>query len=70
MNTVIRKETMKQITRHEAENLFHTSQVITSNVVQDQEEVQVVFTLSNNRSFLLKYNLHDHVKRYFLGSVK
>ena len=66
----VRKGTMKQITRHQAEALFHTSQVITTNVIQNKKEMQVLMTLSDHRAFLLKYNLNDHVKSYFLEDVK
>lgn len=61
---------MKQITRHEAEALFRKSQVVSTNIEHNQEEMQILLTLSNDRAFLVKYDLHDHEKRYFLADPK
>ena len=61
---------MKQITRDEAEALFHTSQVISTDIEQNKNEMQILLTLSNNRAFLVKWNLHDHAKSYFLADLK
>lgn len=61
---------MKQITRIEAENLFKKLKVVSTNIEQNQEEMQIIMNLSNNCAFMLKYNLHDHEKKYFLGHLK
>ena len=57
---------MKQITRNEAESLFLTSEVISSNIEQDQHEMRIRLTLADDRSFLVKYDFSDHEKRYFV----
>lgn len=62
------KTTMKQITRNEAESLFLNSEVVSSNVEQHPKEMSIHLTLANNRSFLVKYDLLDHKKRYFIIS--
>jgi len=57
---------MKQITRHEAEALFNTWKVTASRIEQDESEMRVLLLLSNQKSFIVKYNFLDHQKRYFL----
>jgi hypothetical protein len=57
---------MKQITRHEAETLFNNWKVTASRIEQDDAEMRVHFLLSNHTSFVVKYTLLDHQKRYFL----
>ncbi len=57
---------MKQLSRHQAEALFVTSQVIASNIEHDQKEMRVLLTLANNSNFLIKYNLMDHNKSYYI----
>ncbi len=57
---------MKQITRNEAESLFLTSEVVSSNIEQDQQEMRIRMTFADDRSFLVKYDFLDHEKRYFV----
>ena len=57
---------MKQITRTEAESLFMTSEVVSSNIKHDKKEMHVNLMLANGRSFLVKYSLSDYDKRYFI----
>lgn len=57
---------MKRITRDEAETLFLASNVVSSNIEQDKDEMRIHLTLSDDRSFLVKYDLLDHEKRYFV----
>lgn len=61
---------MKQITRQEAEALFLTSKVVSSNVEQDKGEMRILMTLSDDRSFLVRYGLLDRMKRYFLQDAR
>ncbi len=60
------KVIMKQITRNEAESLFLNSEVVSSNIKQHPKEMSIHLTLTNERSFLVKYDLLDHQKRYFI----
>ncbi|MFH1941472.1 MAG: hypothetical protein ABIL68_05155 [bacterium] len=57
---------MTQITRHEAESLLISKKVVSSNVEQDTKEMRIFLTLSDDSNFLLKYDLQDHEKSYFL----
>ena len=63
-NTKVGK--MKKISRREAETLIQTSSIVDSDVVQDQNEMRVLLTLTNDQTFLLKYDLHYHDKSYFI----
>ncbi len=60
---------MKQISRHEAEALVYSSQVISSDVEQDHEEMRIYFTLDDRSVFILKYDLQNHKKRYFIKEI-
>lgn len=62
----IKVTTMKKISRREAETLIQAENILDSNVVQDQDEMRILLTLSNNQTFLLKYDLHAHDKSYYL----
>ena len=57
---------MKKISRKEAETLIQAENILGSNVVQDQDEMRVLLTLSNDQTFLLRYDLHLHDKTYYL----
>jgi hypothetical protein len=65
-----KRETMTQITRTEAEALFTTQKVISSNIEQDKKEMRIFLTLSDHSNFMIKYDLIDHVKRYFVNLTK
>ena len=57
---------MKKIARQEAEFLFQTSKVVSSQVEQDPGEMRILMKLSDRCSFLLKYDTIGHKKSYFL----
>ena len=57
---------MRQITRDEAESLFMTSKVISSNIEHNHKEMRIHLTLANDHTFLVKYDLLDHAKKYFI----
>ena len=57
---------MKQISRKEAESLFQESQVVSSDVVQDQSELRIILTLKDDRSFVIEYDTKEREKRYFV----
>ena len=57
---------MKQISRKEAESLFQKSQVVSSDVKQDESELRITLTLKDDRSFVIEYNTKEREKRYFV----
>ena len=57
---------MKQITRNEAETLINLADIVRTDVRQNSEDLTVFLTLSDSRSFLIRYNLLKHEKSYFL----
>lgn len=57
---------MKQITRDEAESLFLTSNVISSNIEHNQKEMRICLTLANDCSFVVLYDLLAREKKYFV----
>ncbi len=57
---------MKKITREQAEQLFLSSDVINSKVEQNKDELRVSMSLTGNKSCLIKYNITNHTKTYFL----
>ena len=61
---------MKELTRHQAESLFLTTKVVSSNIEQDNKEMRIRLNLSNNRQFMVRYNILDHVKSYFILDPK
>ena len=61
---------MKQISRNEAEAIFVTTKVVSTNVEQDKQEMRIFLTLADEKAFLVKYNLMDHHKSYFLEEVR
>jgi len=61
---------MKRITRDEAETLFLASNVVSSNIEQDKNEMRIHLTLSDDRSFLVKYDFREREKSYFLDDPK
>lgn len=60
------KTSMKQITRHEAESIFQKSRVVSSRVEQTKKEMNIFLSTANNCAFLIKYNLSDRKKSYFI----
>ncbi len=61
---------MKQMTRNEAETLFSKSKIIASNIEQDGKEMRILLTLSDNCGFLVKYDLLNRQKTYFIIRIQ
>jgi len=61
---------MKQITRREAESIFQRSQVISSRVEQTKKEMNIFLITADRAGFLIKYNLVDRKKTYFIREGK
>ncbi len=57
---------MEQITRQQAEKLMLKHKVVKTNVKQAKNELCVFFTLSNKKSFLVKYDVKKHDKSYHI----
>jgi len=57
---------MKQITRDEASQLLRKFGVIETRIERAQNALLVYSILSNNRSFLVKYDMKKHNKSYFI----
>ena len=66
----IKGRMMKQISRNEAEAIFVTTKVVSTNVEQDKQEMRIFLTLADEKAFLVKYNLMDHNKSYFLEEAR
>ncbi len=61
---------MKKISREQAEQLFIESNVLNTRVEQDENELRVSLTLSDNKSCLIKFDVKSRQKSYFLDSIK
>ena len=59
---------MEQITRTKAEKLMLKYKVVKTDVKQIKHKLCVFFTLSNNKSFLVKYDVRKRNKSYYLKS--
>ena len=59
---------VKEITRYEAEKLFFQSDVISTEIEQDDKALCVLLTLSDNNSCLVKYDLKNQEKSYFVSN--
>ena len=57
---------MEQLTRQQAEELMLNHKVIKTNVKQTKKDLCVYFTLSNTKSFFVKYDVKNQDKSYFL----
>ena len=58
------------MTRNEAETLFSKSKIIASNIEQDGKEMRILLTLSDNCGFLVKYDLLNRQKTYFIIRIQ
>jgi len=61
---------MKQISRREAESIFQQTQVISSRVEQNKKEMNIFLITADRAGFLIKYNLVDRKKTYFIREGK
>ena len=61
---------MKKISREQAEKLFIEANVLNTKVEQDEKELRVSMTLSGNKSCLIKFDLKNQQKTYFLETYK
>lgn len=57
---------MKKISREQAEALFLDSEVITSSIHQDKDQLCVVMTLSTHQSCHVTYNFKSKEKTYYI----
>jgi hypothetical protein len=61
---------MKQISREQAEQLFHDTEVINSQIEQDKGQLRVIMTLSSHQSCHVMYDFKSKKKTYFLDDVE
>jgi hypothetical protein len=57
---------MKKISREQAEKLFMDSEVVTSSIQQDKDELRVIMKLSTNQSCHVTYHFKSNTKTYFV----
>ena len=57
---------MKEITRSEAEVLFHTHSVKDRAVQQTSQELSIVMAISDSDNLIVRYTIPTREKRYFL----
>ena len=57
---------MKKISREQAEKLFLDSEVLTSSIQQDKDQLRVVMTLSTQQSCHVTYNFKSNKKKYYI----
>jgi hypothetical protein len=59
---------MKQITRKEASQLLRKFGVVDTRIERSKNALLVYSILSNNQSFLVKYDMKKHDKSYFVDN--
>lgn len=57
---------MQQVTRSKVEELIKRSDLVSTSVEQDKVEMRISLTLANNCSLLVKYNVLNKEKSYFM----
>jgi hypothetical protein len=57
---------MKKISREQAEKLFLDSEVLTSSIKQDKDQLRVIMTLSTQQSCHVTYNFKSNKKTYYI----
>ena len=57
---------MKQITRKEASQILHEVGVIDTKIEHNENELLVYSNLPNSQSLLVKYDMVNHGKSYFV----
>ncbi len=62
----IKDSTVRKISRTEAESLMASLEVISTDVLQDNDEMKIMMIFSDERKFLMRYNFSDHNKSYYL----
>jgi hypothetical protein len=60
---------LKQISRHEAEDLFHDSKVISTKVEYNSSGLKVSMKLSEDQAFVVCYSHVDGEKKYYLETI-
>lgn len=61
---------MKKISREQAEQIFIEENVLNTKVEQDENELRVSMTLSGNKSCLIKFDVKNQQKTYYLENIK
>jgi hypothetical protein len=58
---------MREITRKEAEKYFEEMEVCTSHLKQNQSELRIYFSFTNQKCLLVKYQHQNHKKRFYIN---
>lgn len=56
---------MESIDRTQVEDLLDKFKVSFTELNQDKNEICIILKLSNGKTVLMKYNIHDKTKRYY-----
>jgi len=57
---------MKEITREQAEEIFQIYKVLDKEIVQTKTELKLCFSLSNNDSLHVIYDVKSHHQSFFI----
>lgn len=57
---------MEEITREQAEEIFQIYKVLDKEIVQTKRELKLCFSLSNNHSLHVIYNVKNHHQTFFI----
>jgi hypothetical protein len=57
---------LNQITRELAENLLNDSSVLKTQVVQNEDQIQIIFKLSDDSSLVYRFDTKNSTKTYFI----
>lgn len=60
---------MKEITREQAEELFQISKVLEKEIIQTKTELKLCFSLSNQQSLHVIYDVKSHNQTFFLDHL-
>jgi hypothetical protein len=60
---------LKQISRHEAENLFQQSEVISTKIENNPSGLKVFLQFSEDQACVVHYSKADGGKKYYLDRI-
>ncbi len=60
---------MITIDRKQAEDLLGHSELVNSKLNQDKKELCITLKLSDGKTVLMKYNISNKIKSYFLKQI-
>jgi len=60
---------MEEITREQAEEIFQIYKVLNKEIVQTKTELKLCFSLSNNHSLHVVYDVKSHHQTFFIDQI-